>query len=118
MTNTFTKTELQILRTTMFKEMEEVAKRYGIKATFGNIRFSHHEFRVKMDARLLSAPAPAAPVAPITGQRNLVVGSMIAHPARKGLMKVVSIDGNHCRIQTNRGTIYRIKVSEAAQYTI
>ena len=116
----YTKEEMRILRKTMLKEMADVAKRYGVNVEFGNIRFGSYEFRVKMEARQENAPTfAAAPVArPVTGQRDLVVGSMIAHPARKGLMKVVAIEGKHCRIQTNRGTIYRIKTSEAAQYTI
>lgn len=118
--NTFTKENLGDLRKTMLKEMEEVAKKYGVVAKFGNIRFNSHEFRVKMEVRQLNAPtfAAAPAVKPVTGQRALVVGSMIAHPARRSLMKVIGIDGKHCRIQTNRGTVYRIKVSEAEQYTI
>lgn len=113
----YTKEEMRILRKTMLKEMEEVAKRYGVIVNFGNIRFGSYDFRVKMEARQEGVAAAAA-ATPTTGQRDLVVGSWIAHPARKGLMKVVSIEGKHCRIQTTRGTIYRIKVEEAARYAI
>lgn len=114
----YTKEDLRILRKTMFKEMEAVANRYGVKVDFGNIRFSSYEFRVKMEARQINAPAFAAAPKPVTGQRDLVVGSRIAHPARKGLMTVVELTATHATIKTNRGTIYRIKREEAARYTV
>lgn len=41
----FTKEVMRNYRSSMLKEMEEVAKKYGVKVEFGNIRFNATDSR-------------------------------------------------------------------------
>lgn len=111
----FTKEVLQTMRASMLKEMSEVAKKYGVTAEFGNIRFSPDEFGVKMTVRRNGFEKPV-PVVTNTSGGKVEIGTVIKHPARKDPLVVENINGKYVHIVSNRGAKYRIKMADAIKY--
>jgi len=99
----------------MLKEMSEVAKKYGVTAEFGNIRFSPDEFGVKMTVRRNGFEKPVPTIMNTSGGK-IEIGSLIRHPARKNPLVVTNITSNHVQVTTNRGAKYRIKMADAIKY--
>lgn len=113
----FTKEVMRNYRSSMLKEMEEVAKKYGVKVEFGNIRFNATDFRVKMEAKSINSIVAAPTSSNATSSGPISIGSMINHPARKTplIVKEITPRGSVI-VVSNRGTRYRIKMSEAIKY--
>ena len=117
----FTKESVKALRSSMLKEMEEVAKKYGVEVSFGTIRFTDYEFGVKMTTRAKIAgvvvEAEADKFKPFTGK--IQIGTRIQHPARKDALVVTKIsDRGSVFVTASRGGKYRLKMEDAIKYAI
>lgn len=118
---TFTKELVKSYRDSMLKEMEEVARKYGVDIDFGNIRYRSDEFRVQMIAKDPVAKKGEEIITSrnIPGNAKIKVGSYIAHPARKNCLRVIEITARGSVIVTSdRGARYRLKMDEALKYAV
>lgn len=114
----FTKEVVRNYRNTMLAEMAEVAKKYGVDADFGSIRFSADEFGVRMTVKRKLSDAEIEQT-PTRVPGKVKIGSLINHPARKNLMEVVNVTARgSVTVQTNRGAKYRITMVEAEKYMV
>lgn len=101
--------------------MMEVAKKYGVEADFGTIRFTDYEFGVKMRVRSKIAgvvvEAEADNFKPFTGK--IRVGTRIKHPARKEELVVTQVtDRGSVLVTASRGGRYRLKMEDALKYAV
>ena len=117
----FTKESVKALRSSMLKEMEEVAKKYGVEVSFGTIRYTEFEFGVKITTRSKIAgvvvEAEADKFKPFTGK--IQVGTLIAHPARRDCLVVTKIsDRGSVFVTASRGGKYRLKMEDAIKYAV
>lgn len=115
----FTKESMRTMRSTMLKEMEEVAKKYGVTAHFGNIRFTADDFRVKMEVHRdgVAKSQPVLSPSPNGFTGKVTIGTKIYHPARKDPLTVTNITAQgSVHVTSVRGAKYRLKMSDAIKY--
>lgn len=113
----FTREVVKNYRATMLAEMAEVAKKYGVTAEFGSIRYSDDEFGVKMTVRTNAGMAAIAPRTPRSFTGKITIGTKIYHPARKDPLVVTNIsDRGSVFVVSARGAKYRLKMEDALKY--